>query len=148
METGGRSARTVPRAVLARTARKHAVVIRIIVIGIVVLALLVPLLMVRGLVAEREQRRDAAQAEIIGAWGGAQTLAGPIITVPYVAHIPGTNGIPVDTVLLASFLPDALVVEGEVLPETRRRGIYEAALYTAALAISGSSTHLIFPAGR
>ena len=128
METGGR---------FARAARRHAVVIRIIVIGIMVLALLVPLLMVRMLVAEREQRRDATQAEIIGAWGGAQTLAGPILTVPYVARIPGANGIPVDTVQLASFLPDALVVEGEVLPETRRRGIYEAALYTASLAISG-----------
>ena len=137
METGERFARTVPRAVLARTARKHAVVIRVIVIGIMVLALLVPLLMVRGLVAEREQRRDVAQAEIIGAWGGTQTLAGPVLTVPYVAHIPGTNGVPVDTVLLASFLPDALVVDGEVLPETRRRGIYEAALYTASLSIAG-----------
>jgi hypothetical protein len=101
METGGRFARTVPRAVLARAARKHAVVIRIIVISIMVLALLVPLLMVRALVAEREQRR-----------GGAQTLAGPILTVPGVARIPGANGIPVDTVQLASFLPDALVVEG------------------------------------
>jgi inner membrane protein len=128
MESGGK---------FARTARRHAVVIRIIVIGIMVLALLIPLMMVKALVGEREQRRDAAQAEIIGAWGGQQTLAGPILTIPFVTRIPDANGKLVESVQFAHFLPDSLRIEGEVTPETRKRGIYEATLYTAALQVSG-----------
>ena len=128
MESGGR---------LARTTRRHAVVIRIAVIGLMVLALLVPLLMVKALVAEREQRRDAAQAEIVGAWGGQQILAGPVLTVPFVTRTPDANGKMVESVQLAHFLPDTLLIEGQVVPETRRRGIYEATLYTASLQVSG-----------
>ncbi|HTP57469.1 MAG TPA: cell envelope integrity protein CreD, partial [Spirochaetia bacterium] len=38
----------------------------------------------------------------------------------------------------ARFLPDSLLIQGKVSPETRRRGMYEAVLYGATLAISGS----------
>jgi len=110
MEPGGK---------FARTARRHAVVIRIIVIGIMVCALLIPLMMVKALVEEREQRRDAAQAEIIGAWGGQQTLAGPILTIPFVARVPDANGKLVESVQFAHFLPDSLRIEGEVTPENQ-----------------------------
>jgi inner membrane protein len=51
--------------------------------------------------------------------------------------VPDANGKMVETVQLAHFLPDSLLVEGTVLPETRRRGIYEATLYTASMQVSG-----------
>jgi inner membrane protein len=128
MESGGK---------FARTARRHAVIIRMVVIGIMVLALLVPLLMVKALVGEREQRRDQAQAEIIGAWGGQQTVAGPFLTVPFIARFKDESGKLVESIQAAHFLPDVLRIEGDVAPETRKRGIYEATLYTASLQVSG-----------
>jgi inner membrane protein len=126
-----------PRGKFARGARRHAVIIRIIVIGIMVLALLVPLFMIKAINGERQARRDAAQAEIINSWGGQQTLAGPILTVPFVTRAPDANGKLVASVSYAHFLPDALRIEGDVSPETRHRGIYDATLYTAALRVSG-----------
>jgi inner membrane protein len=123
---------------LARTARTHSVIVRLVVIGILLLALLLPLLAVQGLVREREQRRSETESEIIRSWGGEQTVAGPILTVPYVAHTLDANGKRVETVEAAHFLPDSLLIEGKVNPETRRRGMYEVTLYATTLAISGS----------
>ena len=123
---------------LARTARTHSVIIRLVVIGALLLALLLPLLAVQGLVREREQRRAETESELIQSWGGEQTIAGPILTVPYVVHTLNDNGKRIETVEAAHFLPDSLLIEGRVNPETRRRGMYEVTLYGTTLAISGS----------
>ncbi len=127
-----------PTGTLARTARTHAVIIRLVVIGILLLALLLPLLVVQGLVREREQRRTETESELIQSWGGEQTIAGPILTVPYVVRTLDANGKRVETVESAHFLPDSLLIEGKVSPETRRRGMYEVTLYGTNLSISGS----------
>jgi inner membrane protein len=123
---------------LARAARTHSVIVRLVVIGILLLVLLLPLLVVQGLVREREQRRAETESEIMQSWGGEQTIAGPILTVPYVVHTLDVKGKRVETVEAAHFLPDSLLIEGKVNPETRRRGMYEVTLYGITLAISGS----------
>lgn len=123
---------------LAHTMRRHSVIVRLVVIGILLLALLLPLLAVQGLVREREQRRSETESEIIQSWGGEQTVAGPILTVPYVVHTLDANGKKGETVEAAHFLPDSLLIEGKVNPETRRRGMYEVTLYGTTLAVSGS----------
>ena len=122
---------------LARAARGNPVVVKMIVIGILILVLLVPLLMLQGVVREREQRRSETEAEIMKSWGGAQTIGGPILTVPYIARGLNENGRRVETVELAHFLPDTLSVEGTLLPETRARGMYEVTVYSATLAVRG-----------
>jgi inner membrane protein len=129
MESNGR---------LARAARGHSVALKMVVIGILILVLLVPLLILQSVVREREQRRSEAEAEIMKSWGGAQTIGGPILTVPYVARGLNENGKRVETVELAYFLPDTLSVEGTLLPETRARGMYEVTVYGARLAFSGT----------
>ena len=122
---------------LARAARGNSVVVKMVVIGILILVLLVPLLMLQAVVREREQRRSETEAEIMKSWGGAQTIGGPILTVPYVARGLNENGKRVETVELALFLPDTLSVEGTLLPETRARGMYEVTVYNATLAFRG-----------
>jgi len=127
-----------PTGTLARAARTHSVIIRLVVIGVLLLALLLPLLAVQGLVQEREQRRAETESELIQSWGGEQMIAGPILTVPYVVHTLDESGRKVETVEAAHFLPDSLLIQGKVTPEKRRRGMYEATLYETTLAISGS----------
>jgi inner membrane protein len=62
---------------------KFAALAKIALIGALALVLLVPVLMIQGLVAERQLRRDEAVAGIAEGWGRRQTLSGPYLAIPY-----------------------------------------------------------------
>ena len=47
------------------------------------LAILVPLLMIRGVIEERQSYRNEVVRDIAGKYGGRQTVAGPVLVVPY-----------------------------------------------------------------
>jgi inner membrane protein len=118
--------------------------------GILVLVLLlqIPLFMIRGLLAERNSRRDAAVREITETWGRTQTIVGPVLVVPYralrtVEKETIVNGRAVHTTeermadAYACFLPEELTIDGDIDPSKRHRGIYEAVVYTSHLKLSG-----------
>ncbi|HJT74361.1 MAG TPA: cell envelope integrity protein CreD [Chitinophaga sp.] len=109
---------------------KYAYGIKALLIGILVLVLLIPTAMIMGLISEREQRQSEATGEVSEKWGNAQTITGPVLVIPYVSK-PGETAI-------AVFLPEKLTINGELLPEIRRRGIYEVAVYGSHLQLSGS----------
>lgn len=112
---------------------------RLITIGALILLLLIPLLFVRSLVTERSTRYHEAVAEITGKWGEDQSLAGPMIAIPYTALSGRTEkGNPLHEERTAYFLPDDLVIAGTLEAETRRRSIYEAVLYSVDLDVHGS----------
>jgi inner membrane protein len=92
---------------------------------------------VRGQIRERQQRRDSVVSEVAWTWGRDQTLEGPVLTVPYLVHTKDENGKVTTWSQLAHFLPEALKVDGRLVPEVRRRGIFEVALYRADLHASG-----------
>ncbi|MDD3605263.1 MAG: cell envelope integrity protein CreD [Kiritimatiellae bacterium] len=116
---------------------KDSVTAKIIVIGFLVLGLLIPAAMVRSLIREREHRRAAVVREISSKWGAAQRITGPVLTVPYIETVPAGKGKPVEVIHHLHILPDTLNISGQVLPEVRYRGIYEAVLYNAQLSLSG-----------
>lgn len=120
--------------------------------------LLVPLRMIEGLVSDREARRREAVSEIASTWGGAQTLAGPVLVLPHrvvrrETVVPPAGAAPgavaertrVETAY-AAFLPERLKVEGALAPERRSRGIFEVAVYGATLTVSGTFPALDLPA--
>jgi inner membrane protein len=113
---------------------RYAYGIKAFLIGILVLVLLIPATMVLGLISEREQRQLEAKGEVSGKWGDSQTITGPVLVIPYFEK-PGTTA-------NAIFLPDKLTVNGELLPEIRRRGIYEVAVYSSHLQIAGTFSTL------
>lgn len=117
---------------------RDSVLLKMIVNGLLCLALLVPLGMVQLLVAERQGRRDQVANEVAGIWGQAQSLGGPILTVPYRDRGRNIDGKLVEVVRQASFLPETLTVQGKIDPEKRSRGIFEVAVYRADLAIEGT----------
>jgi inner membrane protein involved in colicin E2 resistance len=57
-----------------------------IVIGLLALALLVPVLMIQGLISERQARRNEAVSGIAEGWGKRQTVSGPYLAIPYERH--------------------------------------------------------------
>lgn len=115
----------------------HSPVFRALTIGFLILLLLIPLAAVSSLVGEREATRFAVEREVSEKWGGAQSLVGPILSVPYRYRASGPKGEVLALTGHTRFLPSSLSIEGEVRPEIRYRGIYEVVLYEVALEVSG-----------
>jgi inner membrane protein len=110
---------------------------RLAVMGALMLALMLPLSMMRSVVGERTVRRDTAAAEIASTWGGAQTLAGVVLAVPYRYSWIDSSGRTQWATANACFLPQVLDVAGTVDPELRRRGLFSVVVYHARLKVSG-----------
>ncbi|MGF1566027.1 MAG: cell envelope integrity protein CreD [Flavobacteriales bacterium] len=119
----------------------NSIYFKLFAIGILALLLLIPTAMIEGLVRDRENIRDEAVSEVSSKWGYAQTLTGPFISIPYTRYTvtETTNG---KTIVSENrerlhILPENLSVSGDILPEIRKRGIYEIPVYTTDVQISG-----------
>lgn len=100
------------------------------IIAALIVMLLVPLTAIKSLVGERKIRSREAIREVSQTWGGAQTVTGPVLTIPFVDEENATRYV--------HLLPDVLEAEGALVPETRRRGIYEVVVYTSEITLKGS----------
>lgn len=111
---------------------------RILIVGILALALLIPVSMVREVINDREHNRADAIADIYSKWGAEQTIAGPILSVPYSAVVTDDSGSQVTITRYAHFLPSELSIDGSIAPEMRSRGIYDTVVYTSDVVLSGT----------
>ncbi|MGY0618790.1 cell envelope integrity protein CreD [Lysobacter sp. A378] len=101
------------------------------------LAILVPLTMVRGVVHERQEYRRQAVADIARSYAGQQSFAGPVLVVPYRQLVeveePDANGVVRRVRRMQesqwTFFPSTLVVDGDLNPGIRRRGLHEVRVY-------------------
>ena len=116
---------------------RRSIGLKLASMALVAFTLVVPLLIIADYVGEREDARDEASADITQSWSDRQTLAGPFIIVPFT----DTRSIREDGaqsgVRYAWFLPDNLNISGSISPEIRYRSIYEVAVYTTSLEITG-----------
>lgn len=119
---------------------RNSVTLKLLSMGILMLLLLIPASMIESLIYEREFTRQEVITEINDKWGHAQTLAGPVLIVPYKVYRTTDDDRFVETTEYAYFLPETLRVEGKVTPETRYRGIYEVVVYTTTLSYTGHFT--------
>lgn len=115
-------------------------------IALLILLLLIPLLMIDGLIDERQQARDGVLANIAQSSSYSQQVTGPILVVPYrrVIREWKTNEKTGQRYLDESeehsrlfFLPERLRLVGDVDTELRARGIYQARLYKSDSRVSG-----------
>ena len=116
---------------------RRSVTLKLLVIGVLILFLLIPVSMVSSLIRERENIRDEAVREVSSKWGLSQTLAGPVISVPYESVRQDPEGKPAITRGYVHFLPDSLSFTGQLEPQKRYRGIYVVVLYNAQLQVAG-----------
>lgn len=120
---------------------RNSVTFKMVVIGILILLLLIPISMVKSLIHERDDRKTEVTKEISSKWGEAQTVTGPVLTIPYRRYYTQKDGTRSFNTRYAHFLPKELAFKGELYPEIRYRGIYEAVLYNAKFSISGEFEH-------
>jgi inner membrane protein len=119
--------------------RRYAYGIKAIIIGILVLLLLIPAAMIQGIISERRSLQDEATAEVSAKWANAQNVAGPVLVVPYkkvLENVAVAKG--QETIAYAYFLPERLIINGTLLPEIRKRGIYEVAVYNSKMNMKGA----------
>jgi inner membrane protein len=104
------------------------------------LALTVPLFSVWLIVYDRERQSIEAQTSIAEGWGGPQTIAGPLLVIPYRATITENVSENGKTVTRSrqvwqelSLSPERVELTTDVRPERRKRSIYEVVVYDAAV---------------
>jgi inner membrane protein len=124
------------------TSVRDSVMFKMLFIAIIIVVLLIPLLLIRAVISEREQRRNDAVFEVSEKWGGLQTLAGPILSVPYTVYYTDEEDKVRRRTEYAQFLPESIDIETEVLPEIRSRGIFDIVVYTLTLQTQGNFSTL------
>lgn len=112
---------------------KTSVLLRVVLIGVLAIVLLIPTLFVGLLVSDRQASRAFAVREVTEKWGTAQTIVGPILTVPVTHLVKNKEGEFHPHTRFVRILPERLDVKADIAPEIRRRGIYDVALYTSRL---------------
>jgi len=99
-----------------------------------------PLFTVWLFVYDRQQQSEFAQASIAEGWGGPQVIGGPLLVIPYRATVSERvteNGREVSRVREVrrhlTLAPELADIATEVMPERRKRSIYEVVVYEAAV---------------
>lgn len=124
--------------------------LKFIVIFFLILFLLIPQGFLMGLIGERVGWRSEAYQSIQQSWPGAQTLAGPLLSVPYrvtydikenVKDKDGTEREVIKTAQVKDTLyiiPRHLDIQSKLASNMRYRGIYEVPVYSNNLQVIGA----------
>ncbi|MFA5318432.1 MAG: inner membrane CreD family protein, partial [Patescibacteria group bacterium] len=99
--------------------------------------LLIPTAFIAALIDDRANTQEEAIKEVSAKWGETQTIAGPLLSVPYKKYITNKEGSVEEVIVYAHFLPDELNINGEVFPSELTRDIYEVVVYNTELKIDG-----------
>ncbi|MFN2100510.1 cell envelope integrity protein CreD [Altererythrobacter sp. MF3-039] len=114
--------------------------IKLLFVALIGAALVIPLLMVYGLVSDRQHQSRIAQQSITAGWGGEQVISGPVLVIPYIEEriqnevVDGkttTRTIRAREQLYLS--PEQQKVATTIDPDLKQRSIYSAVIYTAQL---------------
>lgn len=115
-------------------------------IGLLILLLLIPLLMINGLIGERQSARNGVLDNIARSSSYSQQITGPILVVPYrqtvrewkTAEKTGQRYLEERQISSRLYvLPETFTLDGNVGTELRARGIYTARLFKSDNQISG-----------
>lgn len=91
--------------------------------------------MIQGLISERQSQSQNVINEISSKWGYDQTIAGPIINIPYKEVVATQNDkgqtVYTNTIGTMHFLPEELDIKGNVKTEMKHRSIYDAVAYSS-----------------
>ncbi|WP_260963244.1 cell envelope integrity protein CreD [Pseudomonas citri] len=124
----------------------RSLAIKLGMIALLILLLMIPLLMINGVIDERQELRDGVLQDIARSSSNSQQLVGPLLVVPYRRDVRVWNtnektGVRFQETVEQRgelyFLPEQFELDGQVRTETRARGIYEARLFHADNRIDG-----------
>jgi len=118
---------------------------KILLLFVLVLLLLIPLAMIRGVIRERSQTADSAEADIMEAWGSQMLEAGPFIIIPgirtdEVRTKTDRDGEKIELVkqpFTLVVMPQKLNIKTDFKTTIRKRGIFSVPLFSSELSLSG-----------
>ncbi|QNA83027.1 cell envelope integrity protein CreD [Sphingomonas sp. So64.6b] len=100
--------------------------------------LAVPLFAIYLLVYDRQSQSETARSSIAEGWGGPQTIAGPVLIIPYSEQVSetvneaGKQVVRTNTVWRElTVSPSVADIKSDLKPERRHRSIYDAVVYEA-----------------
>src|SRR5690554_4490197 len=115
------------------------ITLKVLIIGIITIALLVPKFMILDLIGQRQHTAEEASKDVMQSWSLVQTVRGPVLAIPYIERGFENEGNAVSEVIRECYiLPKTLNIRGKILPEKRRRSIYETVVYEAELNFAGN----------
>ena len=121
---------------------KNNIYVKLGIITFIGLILIASTSMVSNLAKERKNLQSDAVSDISSKWGNAQTITGPVITIPYFRY---EKQIQEDKSIkylkykeYIYILPENLQINGEVFPMKKHRNIYETVVYSSKLKINGT----------
>ncbi len=117
---------------------KESITIKLTSIGILILILLIPSSWITGIMEERQSRANEVMEEVAGKWSGSQTLAGPVLVIPFTRIEKVEVGKDVEFRNItdyAFFLPASLKITSDIVPQVLHRGIFDVAVYESTLAM-------------
>jgi inner membrane protein len=119
---------------------RTSAIARLLVMGFLTLLLGVPLMWVDAIVGERASRRAGAVTEVSSTWAAPQTLAGPVLAVPYATSWVDNSGHLQRSIGRAYFLPRDVQIDARVATELRHRGIFDIPVYRSTIKVTGTFT--------
>lgn len=117
---------------------RSSISVRLFFIAILSLILLIPANMVEDLIRERKWRKNEVVGGINNAWGNAQYILGPVLTIPYEEHFVTKDDEIITSRHQAHFLPEKLSISGDMGTETRNISLFETVVYNTDLKLHGS----------
>ena len=105
--------------------QRYGLFFKSMVVGFLMLVLLIPASFIQDLVRERQERQTEVIAEVSSKWASAQTINGPFLLIPYLEYQPGENGKVLAYKRMLHYMPDALEVDGKLMPEVKHRSIFK-----------------------
>ena len=121
----------------------RSVSLKLFIVSVLVLLMLIPMGMIKSLIRERQKTSEGVINEVSNSWGKEQKITGPYITIPYKTYEKVDEKI-VEFIHYAHFLPDELSIDGTILPETRKRGIYTVVVYESSFSMNGKFSPVDF----
>jgi len=114
---------------------------RLFLVGAIAALLIVPLMMVYWLVYDRQSQSQTAQTAITAGWGGAQTVTGPLLVIPFEAEVTTSEEVNGQTRSRVTrerralyIAPTRQSLTTSIDPDRKRYAIYESVVYDSAVA--------------
>ena len=114
---------------------------KLVIVGVLTLIMLIPAGMLESLIDDRQRHKAFATKDVTSKWGKAQTIQGPIISVPYKTfhRIKKEDAWEITEIIHHKhFLPADLSIKNHATSQIKERGIYQIVLYNTKINIIGN----------
>ncbi|AEW21169.1 inner membrane protein CreD [Tannerella forsythia KS16] len=113
--------------------------IKVTLIGVLTVLLMIPMMMIENLIGERERTAESATDEVHQKWSGAQTVLGPVLTIPFKEVVRmDSDGKTEKIISVINVLPETLEITGDIRTEELKRGLYEVIVYNSPIKMKGT----------